>query len=100
MFIYNEHIIKVLLMAMTTIQINVETREMLGKFREYPRETYDEVLRKLMALSSKMFDEGELSDKTLEEIKISNEQFKNGSRTYSTRELLLELRDEKKRRNK
>jgi len=42
----------------TTIQVSTETREMLARLKSSPRETYDELLRKLIALVPEGDDEG------------------------------------------
>jgi len=42
----------------TTIQVRTETREMLARLKSSPRETYDELLRKLIALVPEGDDEG------------------------------------------
>jgi len=42
----------------TTIQVSTETREMLARLKSRPRETYDELLRKLIALVPEGDDEG------------------------------------------
>jgi hypothetical protein len=42
----------------TTIQVSTETREMLAGLKSSPRETYDELLRKLIALVPEGDDEG------------------------------------------
>lgn len=46
----------------TTIQLSEETRANLARFKSSPRETYDDVLRKLMALVPTGDDEGEYTD--------------------------------------
>jgi hypothetical protein len=35
-------------MDSTTIKINVDTKHQLDQFREYKRETYDELIRKMI----------------------------------------------------
>jgi hypothetical protein len=42
----------------TTIQVSTETRERLARLKSSPRETYDELLRKLIALVPEGDDEG------------------------------------------
>ena len=46
----------------TTIQISPSTRQELAALKSSPRETYDELLNKLMALIPKGDDEGVYSD--------------------------------------
>ena len=49
-------------MAYTSIQIAPETRKKLAKFKENERETYDELLNKLLSLIPSNDDEGEYTD--------------------------------------
>ena len=53
----------------TTIQIDVDTRKRLGGFKEYSRETYDEILNKLMKVFEMARSEGKFNKKFLKEIK-------------------------------
>lgn len=46
----------------TTIQIAPSTRERLAALKSSPRETYDEILNKLLALIPREDDEGVYSD--------------------------------------
>lgn len=46
----------------TTIQITPSTRERLAALKSSPRETYDEILNKLLALIPREDDEGVYSD--------------------------------------
>jgi len=46
----------------TTIQINATTRERLAALKSSPRETYDELLNKLLSLVPSEDDEGVYSD--------------------------------------
>ena len=45
-------------MATTTIQVSPATRERLARLKSYPRETYDELLNKLLALIPEADEEG------------------------------------------
>ena len=45
-------------MAVTTIQVNQATRERLARMKSHPRETYDELLNKLLALIPEGDEEG------------------------------------------
>ena len=49
-------------MAYTSIQILPTTREKLSQMKATPRETYDEILNKLMELVPAGDDEGEFTD--------------------------------------
>ena len=77
-------------MGFTTIQLSVETREKLSSLKEYPRETYDEVISKMVEIVRRVADEGNLSQQALEDIRISNEQ-SNAGKGFSTREVLKRL---------
>ena len=58
----------------TTIQIKDETLERLKYFKEFSKESYDEVINKM--LDEK--EEGELTDETIEDIKIALKDVKEG----------------------
>ena len=49
-------------MAYTSIQISPQTRALLAALRTYPRETYDELLNKLIALVPEGDEEGKYTD--------------------------------------
>ena len=74
----------------TTIQVDIETRKRLLKFKEYSRETYDEILNKLMSVIEKIGGEGELTEGTKKAIEEGRKDIKEG-RTYSTKELMKSL---------
>ena len=71
----------------TTIQVTKSTKEHLHNFREYNRETYDEILNKLMKVVEIVRREGELSEETLASIERGKKDIKEG-RIYSTKEVL------------
>jgi hypothetical protein len=50
------------LTVITTIQITPATREQLAALKSSPRETYDELLKKLLSLVPRGDDEGSYSD--------------------------------------
>lgn len=77
-------------MAYTSIQIDIETRKRLSNFKEYGRETYDELLNKLMTIVEKMKSEGELADETKKAMAAGRRDISAG-RKYSTKELLKSL---------
>ena len=77
-------------MAYTSIQINVATRKRLVNFKEYTRETYDELLNKLMTVVEKIKSEGELAEGTKKAIREGRKDISSG-RKYSTKELLKSL---------
>jgi len=49
-------------MGTTTIQIEAETRDRLARLKSSPRETYDELLRKLLTLLPEGDEEGRYSE--------------------------------------
>jgi len=49
-------------MRTTTIQIDAETRDRLARLKSSPRETYDELLRKLLTLIPEGDEEGRYSE--------------------------------------
>jgi len=49
-------------MAVTTIQIDGATRQKLARLKSSPRETYDEVLNRILALVPEGDDEGKYTD--------------------------------------
>ncbi len=75
----------------TTIQISNNLKKDLDSFKEHNRETYEEVIDKLV-LFAKENEESkmELSKETLEGIKEAKEDIKKG-RVYSTAQLKKEL---------
>jgi hypothetical protein len=54
--------VQVIEVAPTSIQVDEETRERLARLKASPRETYDELLRKLLALIPEGDDEGPYTD--------------------------------------
>ena len=58
----------------TTIQIKNETLERLKFFKETTKESYDEILNKILD----EIEEGELTDKTIEDIKAGLKEIKEG----------------------
>ncbi len=77
-------------MNYTSIQIAPETRARLANFKEYGRETYDEVLNKLMSIVELVKKEGNLSDETIKDIEEAKKQYASG-KTFSTKEVLEKL---------
>lgn len=75
----------------TTIQVDVDTRKRLTKFKEYSRETYDEILNKLMSIVENIKgEEGEFTEETKKGIERGRADIRAG-RHFSTKELLKEL---------
>lgn len=77
-------------MTYTTIRLDRETLKRLASLREYGRETYDEVINRLVIVFEKLRGERELSKETLEDIKKAREDYKKG-RVLTTKQLLREL---------
>ena len=73
-------------MDKTTIQIGTDTLERLKMIRTHQRQSYDELLNTLIDES----EEETLSEKEIEEIKISLEEIKQG-KTYSIEQVAKEL---------
>lgn len=75
----------------TTIQVSNKVKRELEGFKDYPRETYAEVIKKLIEIAkedeeSKM----ELSEETLKGLKEAEEDIKKG-RVYTTAQVKKEL---------
>ncbi len=75
----------------TTILVHKETREKLAGMRDYKRESYEEVINKLIIVYDKlMAAKGELSDKTKEDVAEARKQIRAG-KGITTKKLLAEL---------
>lgn len=61
----------------TTIQIEKEIKEYLDKLKSHPRETYNEVLARMIHIVSQQ-DKGELSQQTIKNIEKSLAEIKAG----------------------
>ena len=61
----------------TSIQIEKETKERLDKFKNHPRETYNEVIDRIINLMSEQ-DKEELSPSTIKNIEKSLAEIKAG----------------------
>lgn len=76
--------------AATTIKIDPQLKDSLDKLKLFPRETYNDVVARLVDMA---YDEEPLSDETLKRIEESLKDFKRGR--YHTQEEVeaeLELR--------
>ncbi len=71
----------------TTIQLEKKTKERLERMKLFPRETYNEVIIRLVLTSR---EETELSEQTIKNIEKALEDVKKG-RLYSTKEVKKEL---------
>ncbi len=65
-------------MDMTTIQINKHVKEYLDEFKEYSRESYNQVIIKIVNLFKKMKKQPELTKQVLLDIEESRKQFERG----------------------
>lgn len=74
----------------TSIQINKDTKDRILQFKEYSRETYDEILNKLMKIVEIVKKEGVLSEEAKESIERGKKDIVQG-KTYSTKEVLKML---------
>jgi len=75
----------------TTILVSRDLKDELDSFKEYDRETYAEVIKKLIRIV-KEADESklELSNETLKAIEEAREDIKKG-RVYTSKQLSKEL---------
>jgi flagellar motor component MotA len=71
----------------TSIQIEKNTKDRILQFKEYSRETYDEILNKLMKIVEMVKKEGVLTEEINESIERGKKDIKQG-KTYSTKEVL------------
>lgn len=74
----------------TTIQLDKKVRDKLKELKLHPRESYNKVVERLIAMRT---DEGELSDETIRMIEQSLEDVKAG-RTLSMKEVKQKLKIE------
>jgi len=70
--------------------MKAETKALLDDLKLFPRETYDDVVRRLTELA---YDDEPLTKEELDAIKESEEDIKAG-RVYSFEEVVKELGDE------
>ena len=71
----------------TTIQLEEKTKEELERMRLFPRETYNEVIIRLIFTSQ---EESELSEQTIKNIEKALEDIKKG-KLYTTEVVRKEL---------
>lgn len=74
----------------TTILVHKETRNKLASIRDYSRESYEEIINKLIAIYEKLSKEGELSEKTKKDLETARSQIR-ARKGLSTKELINEL---------
>ncbi|MBI2672774.1 hypothetical protein HYX19_00790 [Candidatus Woesearchaeota archaeon] len=64
------------MVSITTIQIKEETKNKLDSLKDYPRESYEEVINKLLEIVAE--ENMELSEETKRDIEESRKEFKQG----------------------
>ena len=75
-------------MGSTVIKISEKTKKKLNQFKEYPRETYDEIIRKLILIVASIEKENEEFTPEFEEsIGRGLRDIKEG-KTFSTKEVM------------
>ena len=74
----------------TTILLHKKTKKRLASMKDYARESYEEVINKLITVYAKLKSEGELTEETKKDIETARKQIKKGQ-GMSTRELMAEL---------
>jgi len=74
----------------TTILIHKDTKEHLSLLKDYYKESYEEVINKLITIYEKLKSEGALSDQTKKDIETARKQIREG-KGISTKELMSEL---------
>jgi predicted transcriptional regulator len=74
----------------TTIQLDKKVRDRLKELKIHPKESYNKVVERLLALRT---DEGELSEETIGDIEQSLEDVKAG-RTMSMKEVKQRLKND------
>ncbi len=60
----------------TTIQVSETTKNDLGRLKDYPRESYEEVIRKLLEIVAE--ENMELSEETKRDIERARKEIKSG----------------------
>ena len=75
---------------LTTIQIQKKTKAELEGLKEYRRETFDELVSKLVKIVKILEKEPELKQEVIEEMNLAEEQLKKG-KGISTKELAKRL---------
>ena len=81
--------------AVTMVRMRAETKALLDDLKLFPRETYDDVVKRLAEMA---YDNEPLTKEELEAIQESEEDIKAG-RVYSLEEVMKELGDEDPSRN-
>lgn len=66
-------------MDATTIKVDLDTKHQLDQFREYKRETYDELIRKMLYIVKKAKTQPELSKETITAIENARKRIRAGN---------------------
>ena len=66
-------------MNATTIKINLDTKHQLDQFKEYKRESYDELIRKMLYIIKKAKTQPELSQEAVLAIENARKRIKAGN---------------------
>ncbi|MFH1788181.1 MAG: hypothetical protein ABH834_02225 [Candidatus Altiarchaeota archaeon] len=66
-------------MNATTIKINLDTKHQLDQFKEYKRESYDELIRKMLYIIKKAKTQPELSQEAVLKIENARKRIKAGN---------------------
>ena len=74
----------------TTIQVSQSVRKELEALKEYPRETYNDVVEKLVRVYEAVSENRELKEGVLEEMAVARGEIAAG-KGLSTKQLLKEL---------
>jgi len=61
----------------TTIQISEETKGKLDYYKDYPRESYEDVIKKFIEILTE--EQMELSEETKKEIEQARKEFRKGN---------------------
>lgn len=77
-------------MASTTIKIDTELKDRLNTLKLHPRESYNDVIKRLVAIA---VDEEPLSQEMIRDLERSLEDLKAG-RVYTLDEVMAELKEE------
>jgi PHD/YefM family antitoxin component YafN of YafNO toxin-antitoxin module len=74
----------------TTVLVHKETKQRLEEMKEYAKESYDEIINKLITITKLMESEGRLNEGALRDIAEAREQVRKG-KGMSTKELMAKL---------
>lgn len=74
----------------TTLLVHKETRTRLAELKDYAKESYEEVINKLITVYEKVKSEGELTEETKKDIEEARAQIRAG-KGLTTKELIAEL---------